>query len=97
MSWLVLGDRVTAPAGQSRGEIRVRASLGWVLETGRCQTPRGECLHKGTKEFGTEEQGEHSPSGISGTRGVLEHQRRFEDSRGTSREEVSCRAVMRQM
>ena len=27
------------------------------MATGRCQTPRGECLHKGTKEFSTEEQG----------------------------------------
>ena len=42
-------------------------------------------------------RGEHSPSGISGTRGVLEQQRRFEDSQGKSREEVSHRAEMRQM
>ena len=33
--------------------------------------------------------GEHSLPGISGKRGVLEQQRRVEDSRGTSREEVS--------
>ena len=28
-----------------------------VLETGRWKTLRGECLHKGTKEFSTEELG----------------------------------------
>ena len=70
-----LWRQFTVPAGQCRGRTRIQTSLGLVLETGRWQTPRGECRHKGTKVRVPRSKGEHSLSGISGTRGVLEQQR----------------------
>ena len=56
VSRLVFGGGVTVLAVQCRGKTRIQTSLGLDLETGRCQNPRGECFHKGTKEPGAEEQ-----------------------------------------
>ena len=70
-----LWRRFTGPAGHCRGRTKIQTSLGSFLETGRWQALRGECRHKGTKVRVPRSKGEHSLSGISGTRGVLEQQR----------------------
>ena len=70
-------DSDTGVSRVGSGDWQVSEPKGWLA------------FIKEQRSLALRSSGEHSLSGISGTRGVLGQQRRVKDSRGTSREEVS--------